>query len=591
MTWSGPLPKKTMFKASNKGRVLVDGHHAATKSEAGRRVEEVPPPALRRTAQSVVLSAAVRQMLLKMLPTIEGIADDAARHRLLSALARACADHPQSMAALWDMASRSFAATRPLLRLTASAIAEASPDLALGCWRDLAAGEPGHGEATAEYTKALLRRARTAIDENNFAEAVFALHELRRFESSGNYEWLHGGRPLLAQLNFALGNQLLGLDQYKSYRQISPGAGRDERVFSARVGALTEGSDSQARREMARSVAVPKFMPRIDFDRISLKATVGPTIDVLADATVIPSNVGGSHIQVVLTREREILIDQFNLHPRYYIGRESCFLRAVSPDERALIDLTHHPRSRLLRGDHILLGGAPNYYHWLFEYLPRMEVVLREQTQFDTILINSGFQPYQEQSLRILLDGDEPLTVLNTDTTYTCESLHVPTLRPISEAVAYLRAAFLTKQSGSGPSRRLFISRGDAHPSRIRIADEDAVYSALQRYGYEKIILSTLDFRKQVDLFSNAEVIIAAHGAALANIVFAPQNCAVFEINNVTNRHYTFFEEIAALVGQPFHRLVFDGKPYPGFLDEDAACEVDVGVLLERMRNGHDNRR
>ena len=562
----------------------MDEHQSAPKAEAKRGIEDVPALAIRQTAQSVCQSDDIRQTLLTLLPAIEEIANEHLRQALLSALAQGCADHPNSMATLWDMASQAFAATPPLLYLTASAIAEASPEHALGCWRSLAATEGGYGKATNKYAKALVRHADKAIDENDVAEAVFALHELRRLGSSGNYQWLHEGLPLLAQLNFALGNQLLGLEQYKAYRQVVPSTADDERVFSARLGALSGDADIDAPREMAPRMAVPTFMPRIDFGRIGSTATFESTIEFFTEATVIPSDIGGSHIQVVLTRERELLIDQFNLHPRYYIAKKGFLLRAVSPDERGLVDLSFHPHSRFLPGAHVMLGGAPNYYHWLFEYLPRMEAVLSTPHQFDTILVNSGFQSFQDQSLQLLFSGDQPLTVMNTDTTYTCEHLHLPTLRPITEAVSFLRSAFLTKHSVGAPRRKLFITRSDAHPGRIRMANEDEVYSALQRFGFERIILSSLDFREQVDLFSTAEVIIAAHGAALTNVVFAPADCAVFEINNLTNERYTFFEEISTIVGQPFHRLVFDGQPHPGFLEEDAACEVDIRVLLERMK-------
>ena len=52
----------------------------------------------------------------------------------------------------------------------------------------------------------------------------------------------------------------------------------------------------------------------------------------------------------------------------------------------------------------------------------------------------------------------------------------------------------------------------------------------LSKYGFIKLDLESLSVAEQAELFSSAEVIIAAHGAALTNITFCQPGTRILEI-------------------------------------------------------------
>jgi capsular polysaccharide biosynthesis protein len=214
-----------------------------------------------------------------------------------------------------------------------------------------------------------------------------------------------------------------------------------------------------------------------------------------------------------------------------------------------------------------------------------MKVVLEEELPFETLVVNSGFQEFQRSTLRYLLGWSPPLTYANLDTAYQFETLHVPTIRPIGEAIEFLRNIFVELRNHPTQTRsRLFISRADAHPQRVRIRDEDKVYEALRGEGFSRIVLSSLSFEEQVAIFANAEIVVAAHGAALTNMIFAPADCRLIEINNQANASYTFFEVIPQTIGQEFYRLICPGRAAPGFHEEDAEAVVPIATLLRMLQ-------
>lgn len=76
-------------------------------------------------------------------------------------------------------------------------------------------------------------------------------------------------------------------------------------------------------------------------------------------------------------------------------------------------------------------------------------------------------------------------------------------------------------------SKRILISRADA--DRRRIVNRDELEDTLSSRGFETYIPGELSFEEQVELFSQAETVVAPHGAGLANLLFAT-DCTVVEI-------------------------------------------------------------
>lgn len=69
------------------------------------------------------------------------------------------------------------------------------------------------------------------------------------------------------------------------------------------------------------------------------------------------------------------------------------------------------------------------------------------------------------------------------------------------------------------PRKRLYLSRRTAKVRRI--LNEDEVISRLEAQGFQAVQPETLTIPDQIKLFSEAEAIVAPHGAGLTNMIFA----------------------------------------------------------------------
>jgi hypothetical protein len=105
------------------------------------------------------------------------------------------------------------------------------------------------------------------------------------------------------------------------------------------------------------------------------------------------------------------------------------------------------------------------------------------------------------------------------------------------------------------PTRRLFVGRRDAR--RRRLANEDQCAAHAARYGFETVSMDGRSVAEQARLFAEAAFIIAPHGAALTNVLFATAQASVLELlpprpSAVVPIHapiLSAFREICAFVG------------------------------------------
>jgi hypothetical protein len=173
------------------------------------------------------------------------------------------------------------------------------------------------------------------------------------------------------------------------------------------------------------------------------------------------------------------------------------------------------------------------YYHTLIDNIPRL--YLLHQTDFKDIeeikLLCPGELTQVEMFfLEKLLPENVTITRVDKNKLYLVEDLIFPSF--LSRRFAgYLPGTyiswFLAKVNPQRPRKkdnRIFISRIKTERGSLRcILNEDELFDVLQDYGFKKYILDQMSIEDQINLFYDAEFVVAAHGAGLSNIIFSEQ--------------------------------------------------------------------
>jgi capsular polysaccharide biosynthesis protein len=132
----------------------------------------------------------------------------------------------------------------------------------------------------------------------------------------------------------------------------------------------------------------------------------------------------------------------------------------------------------------------------------------------------------------------------------------------------------------------VFVSRRDS-PGRC-MENEDDLYSGLEPYGFKKVVLSSLAYEQQIELFANASMIVAQHGAGLTNIGFARHGTKIVEI---FGEHYInpCFARLARILNHQYFPIINripeeDSQEISRFAARRLTLKCNIAHTLEIIR-------
>jgi hypothetical protein len=195
-------------------------------------------------------------------------------------------------------------------------------------------------------------------------------------------------------------------------------------------------------------------------------------------------------------------------------------------------------QEKKLRPPELILGRCAvlasalgsSYAHWLLDELPRLislkewgelpDLMIHAQAEYGrTALKLAGFQGrWIEPVRRKLWHVDELIVPALPGWVGCVNAAHV---RRLVNFVApmYMSPAFTPE--------RIYISRALAQ--RRHVENEAAVMATLAEQGFTSVQLERLSWGEQIALFRGAKIVVAPHGAGLANLVFSRAGTRVIE--------------------------------------------------------------
>lgn len=215
--------------------------------------------------------------------------------------------------------------------------------------------------------------------------------------------------------------------------------------------------------------------------------------------------------------------------------------------------------------------GAPNYFHWTVEMLPRL-FALRAYAARETLdrilliydraprfILDSiaCFFPDLAERVVIVESGvirlERCLFFVNhadyekTNTRFTaCTAL-------LSDAVDAMIGQAPPPQTGTA----LLISRADA-PKR-KLVNEDELLAGLRGFDLQPVTLAGRTVREQIALLSGARLVIGAHGAGLTNFMYCRPGTVAIEINSLQyKKRFRSFGDVAMYRGLRYALVLAD---------------------------------
>ncbi|MDJ0678388.1 MAG: tetratricopeptide repeat protein [Xenococcaceae cyanobacterium MO_167.B52] len=193
-----------------------------------------------------------------------------------------------------------------------------------------------------------------------------------------------------------------------------------------------------------------------------------------------------------------------------------------------------------LAGRVAVLSGLSGdvYYHWLFDIIPRIELIRLSGIKLESIdwfVVNSIEKPFQKETLRWLGIPDSKIICSDQISHIQGEQLIVPSFPGYFNwvpwgTIKFLRETFLSRinlKQYQSPEK-IYISRRKARARHI--INETKVVALLAKYGFKTVFLEEMSMVEQIILFANAKFIVAPHGSGLSNLVFCAPGTTVVEL-------------------------------------------------------------
>ena len=213
-------------------------------------------------------------------------------------------------------------------------------------------------------------------------------------------------------------------------------------------------------------------------------------------------------------------------------------------------------------------SGNENYFHWLFDILPRLIMLekINELKNIDYFYLPE-LKKFQIQTLKKFnLDN---LKFINSKKFrhITCNELYA-TSHPWHNKGNILKEAqnipnwvfeeisrkFLKYKKKFNCNNKIFIDRRESKFNHCQIINEKEVKNFLIKKGFSIYRIGEIDLLKQFYLFNNAKIIIGAHGAAFANLIFCKKNTKIVEF--IPKKHPNLVNKRISRLKNPKYTLI-----------------------------------
>ena len=206
--------------------------------------------------------------------------------------------------------------------------------------------------------------------------------------------------------------------------------------------------------------------------------------------------------------------------------------------------------STIKKGLIITDASSRGFFHWFGDTLQKLEAL--ENSKIDlssyTLLIPSEvLNSYSNFTLKKYNFNTRILK--SSDLVFIKDVIFVPLIsqsgnfRPHLAIKISKRFRFKIENKSLN---KVYVSRSKAE--KRRLINENYLYPLLKKNKFSIIYAEDLDFKEQLKIFSNCEILVSMHGAALTNMLWMPHKSKVMEIrlkdDSLNNCYFTLASDL-----------------------------------------------
>jgi len=229
-----------------------------------------------------------------------------------------------------------------------------------------------------------------------------------------------------------------------------------------------------------------------------------------------------------------------------------------------------------------LINNDRGYYHWMLEYLPKIRLLehyIKETGHEPRVIVNSNPDKFVRETLEAVGYGPDKYEEWEGGMVQV-DRLIIPSHRAhvfdhynpgqsdyhlSRDDLVWLRNNIRSNVNKNKNGKKIYISRQKT--GNRRVYNYDGVMEIISHFGFEPYILEDLSFEEQVELFTEADVIMGPHGAGLSNMIFADDPLIIEMLPEDTLRPHFYF--ISGAMGFDYEPIVTEARNSELMVDVD----------------------
>jgi capsular polysaccharide biosynthesis protein len=313
----------------------------------------------------------------------------------------------------------------------------------------------------------------------------------------------------------------------------------------------------------------------------------------LEDVTVF----GGTDLIVV---QNLALYDEIDRNEKYTYGVKPNHIISKVSKDRIIVKIPTRYQV-IASAIHFTKDHSSNYFHWLVECLPRLSLINDLDTSIP-LLIDSDISHQLFEALQLINLNGRKLIKLAKGEAYKVKKLYYPSQLSVVHdnynvpcyhkdaiyspaAINFVRESVLKSYNlllSPKRNRKIYISRKNSDHRQLLNTTE--IENILVAKGFEIIFPEHLSFYTQVQIFSEASIIIGQSGAGLANCIFAPKNCKILIIySDVPQTNLQLFNAVIEPIGGDVKFLIGRHIPMHKKYLIHADFYIDTTIVLKYL--------
>ena len=247
-----------------------------------------------------------------------------------------------------------------------------------------------------------------------------------------------------------------------------------------------------------------------------------------------------------------------------------------------------------------LLDAYVNYYHWLFEILPKLiqiNKVIQQSSELKkkhfTLIVNKKLPTQIIKSIKLVVQFNYEIKTLANFESLLCTKLIycTPFWYSLCEKAIkgrFINPHFMDKKSTEFIRNQFYVKKESfkkvyftrqSQASRS-IINKEEIEEFLIQNNFEFYEPSKLSFEEQIKLLSETKILVSPSGAAISNMIFMQPNTAVLSF--IANSPYTnpyVFQQIANVAQVNFYQMPAENESK----DVNVNFKINLSLLKETL--------